>query len=243
MLNGKTAVITGGAGGIGRFIAEKFIRSGVSVLIADVNAKSGKRSAVELSGRGDAIFSKFDVSKEAQVKKLVSLAAARFGKIDIIVNNAGFGDWRPMEKRPMKAWDRVLAVNLTAQYMLVKYALPKMSEGGAVINISSTRALMSEPGSEPYAASKAGILGLTHSLASSLAPKRIRVNAISPGWINVSGYKETKRDREQHFVKRVGRGEDIAEACAFLADEEKSGFITGQNLVVDGGMTKKMIYL
>ena len=199
--------------------------------------------AVELSGRGDAIFSKFDVSKEAQVKKLVSLAAARFGKIDIIVNNAGFGDWRPMEKRPMKAWDRVLAVNLTAQYMLVKYALPKMSEGGAVINISSTRALMSEPGSEPYAASKAGILGLTHSLASSLAPKIIRVNAISPGWINVSGYKETKRDREQHFVKRVGRGEDIAEACAFLADEEKSGFITGQNLVVDGGMTKKMIYL
>ena len=243
MLNGKTALITGGAGGIGRFIAEKFTRSGVSVLIADINVKAGVKAASDLSRHKEALFFKCDISKETQVKKLISFAAARFGKIDIIVNNAGFGDWRSMEKRPMKAWDRVIAVNLTAQYMLVKHALPKMKEGGAVINISSTRALMSEPGSEPYAASKAGILGLTHALAASLAPKRIRVNAISPGWINVSGYKETKRDREQHFVKRVGRGEDIAEACAFLADEEKSGFITGQNLVVDGGMTKKMIYL
>ena len=243
MLNGKTALITGGAGGIGRFIAEKFTRSGVSVLIADINVKAGVKAASDLSRHKEALFFKCDISKETQVKKLISFAAARFGKIDIIVNNAGFGDWRSMEKRPMKAWDRVLAVNLTAQYMLVKYALLKMSEGGAVINISSTRALMSEPGSEPYAASKAGILGMTHSLASSLAPKRIRVNAISPGWINVSGYRETKRDREQHFVKRVGRGEDIAEACVFLADAAKSGFITGQNLVVDGGMTKKMIYL
>ncbi len=243
MLNGKTALITGGAGGIGRFIAEKFTRSGVSVLIADINVKAGVKAASDLSRHKEALFFKCDISKETQVKKLISFAAARFGKIDIIVNNAGFGDWRSMEKRPMKAWDRVIAVNLTAQYMLVKHALPKMKEGGAVINISSTRALMSEPGSEPYAASKAGILGLTHALAASLAPKRIRVNAISPGWINVSGYKETKRDREQHFVKRVGRGEDIAEACAFFADEEKSGFITGQNLVVDGGMTKKMIYL
>ena len=243
MLNGKTAVITGGAGGIGRFIAEKFVSSGVSIIIADIDAKRGKKAAAELSKHGQALFINCDISKEAQVKKLVREAKTRFGKIDIIVNNAGFGDWRAMEKRPMKAWDGVLAVNLRAQYMLVREALSGINDGGAVINISSTRALMSEPGSEPYAASKAGILGLTHALASSLAPKRIRVNAISPGWINVSGYKETKRDREQHFVKRVGRGEDIAEACAFLADGEKSGFITGQNLVVDGGMTKKMIYL
>ena len=243
MLNGKVALITGGAGGIGRCIAEKFTRSGVSVLIADINAKAGAKAAAELSGHKEALFFKCDIAKEEQVKKLISFAAAHFGQIDIVINNAGFGDWRSMEKRPMKVWDRVIAVNLTAQYLLVKYALPKMKEDGAVVNISSTRALMSEPGSEPYAASKAGILGLTHALASSLAPKRIRVNAISPGWINVSGYKEAKREREQHFVKRVGRGEDIAEACAFFADEEKSGFITGQNLVVDGGMTKKMIYL
>lgn len=243
MLNGKTAVITGGSGGIGRFIAEKFVASGVSIMIADIDIKRGKETAAALSKRGLAVFINCDISKEAQVKKLVREAKTRFGKIDIIVNNAGFGDWRAMEKRPMKAWDRVLAVNLTAQYMLVRQALSCLNVGGSVINISSTRALMSEPGSEPYAASKAGILGLTHSLAASLAPKRIRVNAISPGWINVSGYKETKRDREQHFVKRVGRGEDIAEACAFLADGEKSGFITGQNLVIDGGMTRKMIYL
>ena len=242
MLNGKTAVITGGAGGIGRFIAEKFVTSGVSIMIADIDIKRGKKTAAELTKLGQALFISCDISKEAQVKKLVRAAKTRFGKIDIIVNNAGFGDWRAMEKRPMKAWDRVLAVNLTAQYMLVRQALSCLNVGGSVINISSTRSLMSEPGSEPYAASKAGILGLTHSLAASLAPKRIRVNAISPGWINVSGYKETKRDREQHFVKRVGRGEDIAEACAFLADGEKSGFITGQNLVIDGGMTRKMIY-
>ena len=243
MLKNRVTIITGGASGIGLATAEKFLAAQAIVVLTDINVKKGCAAAAGLENKGRILFVRCDVASETDIKKLVSITVKNYRRIDIIINNAGIGDWRSMEKRPMKVFNRILAVNLTAQYMLVKYASRYMPAGSSVVNISSTRAIMSEPGSEPYAAGKAGIIGLTHALASSLAERRIRVNAVSPGWINVSGYTETKTDRAQHFVKRVGRGTDIAEACAFLADEEKGGFITGQNLIVDGGMTRKMIYL
>lgn len=244
MLNKKIVIVTGGANGIGRVISEKFAKEKAIVFIADIDKKNGEKIQNNIHAKGfSAIFVECDVSSELDITRLVKTIVYKKEKIDIIINNAGISSKDVTEKRSMSIWNKVLAVNLTAQYMLVKYALPYMNKGSSIINLSSTRAIMSEPNSEPYASSKAGILGLTHSLASSLSNKKIRVNAISPGWINVSGYKETKKDRDQHFVKRVGNADDIAEACLFLADNRKSGFITGQNIVIDGGMTKKMIYL
>ena len=149
----------------------------------------------------------------------------------------------------MEEWDRVLAVNLRAPYMMARYCADELEKNrGAIVNIASTRALMSEPDTEPYAASKGGLLALTHSLAVSLGPK-VRVNAISPGWIEVSDWKRSDRrkapehrpqDLAQHPAGRVGTPPDTAHACLFLASPA-AGLITSANLVVDGGMTVRMI--
>lgn len=167
------------------------------------------------------------------------------------MNNAGFGNWKTIEERTVEEWDEVINVNLRAPYLMVKHLLPALKRGAAVVNIASTRALMSEPKGEPYAASKGGLLSLTHALAISLGPRGIRVNAISPGWIEVSEYKKRSKrqvpqlrevDHLQHPAGRVGKPEDVANAILFLCSAESS-FITGTNLVVDGGMTVKMIYV
>jgi NAD(P)-dependent dehydrogenase (short-subunit alcohol dehydrogenase family) len=141
-------------------------------------------------------------------------------------------------------------VNLTSHFLCSQLFAPAlMQTKGCIINIASTRALMSEPNTEPYSASKGGILALTHSLAVTLGPRGVRVNCVSPGWIDTSAWqvKPTpsglrRRDHRQHPAGRVGRPEDVAAACLFLADPGASGFLTGANLVVDGGMTRKMIY-
>jgi NAD(P)-dependent dehydrogenase (short-subunit alcohol dehydrogenase family) len=171
---------------------------------------------------------------------------------DVLVNNAGIGHTAPVLDLTAGDFDRVIAVNLRGAFLCSQACARQMiarGKSGAIVNIASTRALMSEPDTEAYAASKGGIVALTHAMAISLGPKKIRVNCISPGWIEVADWQFTPRaktpqhsqaDREQHPVGRVGRPEDIAEACFFLA--EHAGFMTGQNLVVDGGMTVKMIY-
>jgi NAD(P)-dependent dehydrogenase (short-subunit alcohol dehydrogenase family) len=176
----------------------------------------------------------------------------RWGKVDVLINNAGISHRGNLFTEPVEVWDRILNVNLRGAYLCAKYAASIMKEhgGGSIVNIASTRALMSEPDSEAYAASKGGILALTHALAVSLGPYGIRVNAVSPGWIEVGDWQKkgrtiipyhSERDKAQHPVGRVGTPGDIAEACLYLTTEE-AGFITGTNLVVDGGMTKKMIY-
>jgi NAD(P)-dependent dehydrogenase (short-subunit alcohol dehydrogenase family) len=157
---------------------------------------------------------------------------------------------KPLEELSTEEWNRVIATNLQSVYLVTRYLLPLMPRGASIINIASTRALMSEPNTEAYSASKGGILALTHAMAISLAPRGIRVNAISPGWIETSNWKKRSIRKEpllrdidhlQHPAGRVGKPEDIAYACLFLSSEEAS-FITGVNLVVDGGMTVKMIY-
>jgi NAD(P)-dependent dehydrogenase (short-subunit alcohol dehydrogenase family) len=173
--------------------------------------------------------------------------------LDALVNNAGIAspETGPVEKLALREWNRRLAVNLTGMFLMAKHAAMALRRTrGAIVNIASTRALQSEPDTEAYAASKGGVLALTHALAISLGPQ-VRVNCVSPGWIDVSALKKrrtrkparlTRADHAQHPVGRVGRPEDVAALVAFLLSDA-AGFITGQNYVLDGGMTKKMIYV
>lgn len=219
----------------------------------DIDTEAGGELEETLRAEGwEATFLLGDVSKQEDVVRLAEGVVNATGRIDILINNAGIGCTKRLDDQTLEDWERVIGVNLRGTYLCSKLTSRHMPEGSAIVNISSTRALMSEANTEPYSASKGGILALTHSLAMSLASRRIRVNAICPGWIDVSKYQKQSRrsqqtlsetDHLQHPVGRVGRPEDIAEACLFLADSTKSGFITGQHLVVDGGMTVKMIYV
>lgn len=245
-------VVTGGAQGIGRAISTAFAHGGARVYAADVDDEAGAEFAGAMALAGTPVtFVNCDVAEEGSVEGLMGRVAGEAKRITVLVNNAGIGDNADILGRPMAWWDRVLAVNLRGPYLCTKYAIPHMAPGSAIVNIASTRGLMSEANTEPYSASKGGILALTHSLAVSLAERRIRVNAVSPGWIDVSNWKKRSarkeemlrpQDHAQHPAGRVGVPQDIAEAVLFLADSDKAGFITGTNLVVDGGMTVKMLY-
>jgi NAD(P)-dependent dehydrogenase (short-subunit alcohol dehydrogenase family) len=222
--------VTGAAQGIGREIARLLAERGWRVAVADIR------------GRSPHLFLRCDVSREPAVRAAVRAAVRRFGRLDALVNNAGLAgpDDGPVEKLSLARWNRRIAVNLTGMFLTTKHAVPHLRRGrGAIVNIASTRALQSEADTEAYAASKGGVVALTHALAMSLGPA-VRVNCISPGWI--AHAKVRAKDHAQHPVGRVGRDADIAGLVAYLLSED-AGFITGQNFVVDGGMTRKMIYV
>ncbi len=241
----KVVLVTGGGQGIGRAIALRLIERGDTAVIAEVDAQAGREAGLP--------FVRCDVSREPSVRACVAKVIERFGRLDGLVNNAGLaGPEDPsVEKLPLAAWNRRIGVNLTGAFLMAKHCVPHLRRtGGAIVNIASTRALQSEPNTEAYSASKGGLVALTHALAMSLGPK-IRVNCVSPGWIDVSALKKASRrkparlsraDHAQHPAGRVGRPEDIAEIVAYLLSDE-AGFVTGQNFVVDGGMTRKMVYV
>jgi hypothetical protein len=245
----KAALVTGGAQGIGRAAADLLAARGYDVTIADADFEAG-REAAAASG---LLFVRCDVSNERSVRACIDRTLRRFGRLDALVNNAGIAspETGPVEKLALREWNRRLAVNLTGMFLMAKHAAMALRHTrGAIVNIASTRALQSEPDTEAYAASKGGVLALTHALAISLGPQ-VRVNCVSPGWIDVSALKRrrarkparlTRADHAQHPVGRVGRPEDVAALVAFLLSDA-AGFITGQNYVLDGGMTKKMIYV
>jgi NAD(P)-dependent dehydrogenase (short-subunit alcohol dehydrogenase family) len=248
----RVAMVTGGAQGIGKAIAERFLREDVVVLIADCDEEACRETLAELKELGRVITAVCDVSDEQDVRHAVSLAIQHFRRLDILVCNAGIpSPGVPVTELTLEQWHRVLDVNLTGCFLCAKHAADHLRKsGGSIVNIASTRAIQSEPDTEPYSASKGGVVALSHALAVSLGPK-IRVNCISPGWIETGEWKkEGKRttprlkaeDHGQHPAGRVGRPEDVASLVAYLASRE-AGFITGQNFVVDGGMTKKMIYI
>lgn len=249
--SGKSVVVTGGAQGIGKAIAQAFLEAQafVSVWDADEEALGDLREEwKEWEGRYALVLC--DVAKREDVERGAQMLKETPGFVDVVVNNAGIFIGKPLEALTEEEWDRVLGVNLKGIFLTTRFLLPLFREHGAIINIASTRALMSEPHTEAYSASKGGVLALTHALAISLSERKIRVNAISPGWIETSLWKKRALrktpelrpiDHLQHPAGRVGIPEDIAAACLFLASPE-AGFITGANLVIDGGMTVKMIY-
>ncbi|NNU82372.1 glucose 1-dehydrogenase [Geobacillus sp. BMUD] len=243
----KTAIVTGGANGIGKAIARAFAKRGANVVIIDRDVQNSEAFAAQLQSDGfKAIFVAADVRKVGDIERFVQEAAGRFGRIDYLINNAGVSRWKSPYELTVEEWDDVLSTNLRSAFFASREAAKYMrrnAKGGAIINIASTRALMSEPNSEAYAASKGGLVALTHALALSFADDRIRVNCISPGWIETGDYGQLRDiDHRQHPAGRVGKPDDIARACLYLCDEEND-FITGANLVIDGGMTRKMIYI
>lgn len=246
----KCAIVTGGAQGIGHATVKYLLERGAKVVAADTDTEAGEEVAQIYADLGEVYFVQADVSDESSVESLISETVERLGSLDYLVNNAGMMIRKPVTELSLDEWNHVIGINLTGMFLCAKYAAPHLkSREGAVVNVASSRAMMSEPNTESYAASKGGVVALTHALAVSLGPE-VRVNSVSPGWIEVSEWqKEAEReevelrpvDREQHPVGRVGRPGDVASLIGYLLGDE-SGFITGQNFVIDGGMTRKMIY-
>jgi NAD(P)-dependent dehydrogenase (short-subunit alcohol dehydrogenase family) len=222
----KKAIVTGAAGLIGRGVCQALIAEGWTVAAFDLKP-----------GPVDARSVICDVGDEASVE--AAFAELGWQTLDLLVNNAGIADPNrgPMVELSLADWRKVTDSHLTGAFLMSRAAIPLLTEGSAIIHMVSTRAFMSEPDTEAYAASKGALVALTHAMAISLGPK-VRVNAIAPGWIS-DGEDLRPIDHEQHPVGRVGRPDDIAGAVLYLAG---AGFVTGQVLTLDGGMTRKMIY-
>ena len=222
--DGKVAVITGGARGIGRAVADAFLREGAVVHIID------KQPGEWFVG---------DVSDKDTLERFAVSVIEKSGHVDCLVNNA-LPLMKGIDECSWEEFSYALAVGVTAPFYLTKLLMPHFAQGASVINIASSRDRMSQPQTESYTAAKGGIAALTHAMAVSLAGKA-RVNSISPGWIDTTGSEIAGADALQQPVGRVGKPEDIAETVLFLCSE-KAGFITGENICIDGGMTRLMIY-
>ncbi|HEX3009806.1 MAG TPA: SDR family oxidoreductase [Bacteroidales bacterium] len=247
----RHVIITGGAQGIGKQSSLSFLKNGYTVTIADIDDEAGKETVNELKSYGDVEFLPCDVSLEKDVAVTIQKAFDYARRIDVLVNNAAIAITKPVTELTLDEWNRVMGINATGAFLCAKHAAPYLKASkGSIINICSTRAFMSEANTEAYSTSKGAVYSLTHALAISLGPE-VRVNCISPGWIDVSELKKSSKrnkltlsleDHAQHPAGRVGTANDIARLLLFLADE-KNTFVTGQNFIVDGGMTRKMIYV
>ena len=242
-LKEKVAIITGSTSGIGKGIAEVFLKAGAKVVITSENEEHCKKTAEELSKFGEAFPVPCDVSKESEVKALVEKTVKKFGKLDIMVNNAGIYPPKSLEDITEADWDRVMDVNAKGVFFGTKYASMEMKKQkkGAIINIASIAGLRGAGGAVHYGASKGAVVNFTKSAAQELAPFGIRVNAIAPGLIETAMTKDIIADKKlleaylaPVLMKRVGKPEDIAYGALYLASDEAS-YVTGAVLVIDGG--------
>jgi len=224
MFKDKVVVITGGANGIGKCMAQEFAKNGAHVCVID-------------KAEGDHFVG--DLADKKTLERFAAHVIEKHGHIDVLINNA-LPVMKGVDECSYEEFSYALAVGVTAPFYLAKLFAPHFAEGGAIINISSSRDRMSQPQTESYTAAKGGIAALTHALAVSLAG-RVRVNSISPGWIDTAYTVYEGPDASQQPAGRVGNPMDIANMAMFLASD-KAGFITGENICIDGGMTKVMIY-
>ena len=224
MFKDKIVIVTGGANGIGRCITDEFRKQGATVYVIDMQ-------------HGEHFVG--DISRKEVLEDFASEVLSRHDKVDIIINNA-LPLMKGIDECTYEEFQYALSVGVTAPFYLVKLFMPYLAEGASIINISSSRDRMSQPQTESYTAAKGGIAALTHALAVSLSG-RVRVNSISPGWIDTAYNVYEGPDATQQPVGRVGNPMDIAHMVLFLCSD-KAGFITGENICIDGGMTKQMIY-
>lgn len=241
MAESRVAIATGAASGIGRATARRLLDDGWRIGAVDLSAAALRRVFGKRRRHVEIVTG--DIAEETTAKTTVAAVLKRFGRLDGVVSSAGIMNRVPLRRHSLADWRRVIDVNLTASFLVARSAeKPLRRSKGAMVLVASTRALMSEPDTESYSASKGGLVALAHSLAASLAPD-VRVNCVSPGWIETRNYAALRRkDHLQHPAGRVGKPEDIAEIVAYLLDGTRSGFVTGANFVVDGGVTRKMIY-
>jgi NAD(P)-dependent dehydrogenase (short-subunit alcohol dehydrogenase family) len=227
----KNIIITGASNGIGKAIAKSLKKK---YHIINIDIVENKMDGVD--------FYKCDISDKSQLLRTIEKIKSNVDSLYVLINNAAIFSHKILEKQTFEEWENILSVNLTAPYILSKEFATFLKESqGHIINISSTRVLMSEVGTEAYSASKGGISSLTHALSMSLSPE-VKVNSITPGWINTDeNCLPTKNDNFQHPSGRVGTPDDVVDVVKFLL--KNRGFITGSDFVIDGGMTKKMIYV
>ncbi len=240
----RRVFITGGASGIGRAIVRAFRQADCRVAFCDNDVKAGNKTA-QLTG---ARFYPVDVTDVAALEQSMQHVIDDWGDIDVIINNVGVGNFAPLTETSIDDFERVLATNLRPVFVtsrklaIHRKSLAEPNRYGRIINLCSTRYAMSEAGTEAYSASKGGVFALTHALMASLAPLYITVNAISPGWIENKDYDNlSDEDHRQHPSGRVGKPDDIARMCLFLSAPDND-FINGENITIDGGMTRKMLY-
>lgn len=244
----EVALVTGAAKGIGAGIAERFIEAGAAVVLFDIDGQGARELAQSLSTRGRALAIEGDVTREDDVERAIARTVAEFGRLDVLVNNAGIDVAGQIPEYSSAQWDRQVGVNLKGAFFFAKHAIRQMrGRGGSIVNIASVHAFISYPGNAAYDASKAGLVALTRTLALDHGHEGLRVNAICPGYIDtpmteewlasVPDRQETERQMlAVHPLGRIGTPRDIAEAVLFLASDAAS-FITGACLVVDGGMS------
>ncbi len=233
----KVCLVTGAGSGIGKATARQFASEGGQVVVVDLNDQHGRETAREITdAKGQAIFARCDVGDPAQVRAAVKAAVDKWGKVDVVVNDAAMMTFKPILDLPEEDWDKVLDINLRSVFLFCKYSVPHMPAGGVIINISSVHAHETTKNVVPYASSKGGMEAFTRGFSEEIAPKKIRINCVAPGAVDTPMLWNNPNIKSgvEKVTGAVGKPEDVAAAVCFLAAPE-ARFITGTTLVVDGG--------